>query len=862
MLSGDFVPHIIHGTDISYPLRPSLGGKNTGNIDIRGSLILQLMIRRGGESLASEALKDVVVVEVLRAKNVPGNGCRRIMFCVLRADGKELGRTLPASCISSVGGSICNSGNTGVSTGEKMSVEWEDQGHIFPLSLSPANGWSLPYRLSVEVWYQEAPSKTNKMEPHKALGVLDFKRPNTAVKVEVERGGEREDSPFLAGMVDLGPDDLIWSKPGQVSFPLLPPKSEHERTVESIETNSPLGEIPSIELRLTPKVGERWATQVMTAASTAKRVTMTNASGISKQTSKQVFSQGQVHSQGHGDSVDVLYMTNAEGSERTRRMPVSPGNPVPPAIFEDAIELVCASQPSCCPRGPTLAVAPFSDIGVKIGGNWVGPEVGLRHAIVAHRVDFTVIGSSNSTTEQAPAEDEIFLRGVAAETEGLLRKARALDMRNEQCRLALKHVESVCTNWSHQRLQSFSKTSKTDKVITAAPKMEKDNEDRSEETSIAGVKPTHKKTYRHKRHREEQEKPQNEGEFGFQQRLELGGAKDKRAYNDLFSKFLSALESTLPGVSMYVGLVQYGGQVIRFVASNRRSQMTGNVLKRGEGISFSCVGPQFLPHVMFPDGDSKICGSDPGRAVESLSPSQPVTIATSGVGRMLKGFHAKTGRFSGDGDASANSRMITIRERSKNKDVKAGNIFSTEESAVTVQKSFRGKLGRLHAQYLKKKLQQGVQKAAAPRILSQATQSKVKTPTRAVPRIFDYGGRVGWPFVCVPLVTKLGCSSIGILGFDTFDYIGKSQEKKLEPKALETMCKAARLLGETIDSDRKLRALSIISASAKNCSSTLVEVLDAAMLALTSAVVTSSKVEVWRIKPSKGSIYLLTKHAP
>lgn len=74
VLSGDFVPHLEHGAVVSRPLRPQRSQGSTSNLAARGSLSFQLMLRRGGESLASEFVRSAITVEVLAAKGLPPPG--------------------------------------------------------------------------------------------------------------------------------------------------------------------------------------------------------------------------------------------------------------------------------------------------------------------------------------------------------------------------------------------------------------------------------------------------------------------------------------------------------------------------------------------------------------------------------------------------------------------------------------------------------------------------------------------------------------------------------------------------------------------------------------------------------------------
>ena len=55
---------------------------------------------------------------------------------------------------------------------------------------------------------------------------------------------------------------------------------------------------------------------------------------------------------------------------------------------------------------------------------------------------------------------------------------------------------------------------------------------------------------------------------------------------------LRLAEPCLPGCSIWIGLLQPGGNELRYVAASRRSGMKGQRLRRGEGVSFqNCIDP-------------------------------------------------------------------------------------------------------------------------------------------------------------------------------------------------------------------------------------------------------------------------------
>lgn len=61
---------------------------------------------------------------------------------------------------------------------------------------------------------------------------------------------------------------------------------------------------------------------------------------------------------------------------------------------------------------------------------------------------------------------------------------------------------------------------------------------------------------------------------------------------ELLDTVLDMSDQCLPGCCSYVGLLQPGGDELLYVSCNARSNMRGNRLRRGQGISFQCVGPE------------------------------------------------------------------------------------------------------------------------------------------------------------------------------------------------------------------------------------------------------------------------------
>lgn len=671
--------------------------------------------------------------------------------------------------------------------GATDAVSWLGECQPFAITTSAEKGGGLPSQLVVEVWeIRERSDRDVELRPspegprscllgsHSRLKVKDTPRMSPCVQ--------------LLGTVSVTSDTLLSSPPSRCSLPLdvrvspggldgapvgtatasaddnaLTPG----RLVPAKDTNG-AGQ-PEIILRVTPQVGRHWASRAMEAAIAAKRAVSPTPS--SSATSSTTIAQGSWN-KGSCDSsgektTSVVFMTNAEGSARTWRAPVTPGNSIPRNVCGDILELTYASLPACSPQTPAVVVAPFSDVGVRLGNVWIGPPLAARHAIVAFRPTPPNDGQGRSndtllsaTATEPPQEDELFMRTIAAETEEILRRLRARDMRSEQRKFALSRVCDTCDRWSRKRNES--------PVTSVMGDHKKHQDGKSETTDL----PDDDAVY--------QDGDKTELDEGFASADdENNEGADGRAYGDLYRRFLGALEMALPGVSIYIGVLEGDGRAIRYVACTRTSSMVGKELERGEGISFSCVGPRYMPYVIFPPrrrGERCTTGSGPSAVYRKYAtPNLDTSTANTTLAR-------------------PNARSWITEQ-------------SPEEAAVELQRAFRGKLARDRLASLRefvlrnansKDKQKPTGKSPSSALLRRSAQkTNVPATTQsplAMPKMFDYDGRVGWPFVCIPLQGLSGSSSLGIIGMDTFEQMGSAERDggQPEPGVVQMVIEAGR----------------------------------------------------------------------
>ncbi|CAM9193761.1 unnamed protein product [Scytosiphon promiscuus] len=930
VLSGDFVPHLAHGKVVSRPLRPQRSHGSTSNLAARGSLIFQLWLRRGGESLASEFTHSAVTVEVLAAKGLPvlGSGFSRRWrqaFCVVKEDGTEIGRT-PPSDIGDHAGVVLGSqekdeddhhATTNISdqttTAERVfepgNVSWEEnQGdsNRFAMTLSPHQGGGLPLQLTVELWesvIDEADGSCDSISRRKDDQPPEHMLTSAAVRKKNEASPHLRQRTSIRriGTAKISPESLVLSTPGRLSLPIEPSHSDSKSTIgKSATTDSHIrtgdggrrtppsqqsgrnarqpkssektdedGALhPKLTIRVTPQVGVHWGRRVMTAAKAAKRVTATPEPPTASDSSAAAALPHQALSKDSDDDdadAHVVFMTNAEGSARTWRAPVTPGNSIPLTVYEDALELVFGSVPACCPRAPSLLVAPMSDVGVRLGKSWIGPRIAARHAIVAHRPRHQLQSSSvggggvgggegkgerlgsirssdgGDVVGEPPREDELFVRLVAAEAETLLRDMRARDMRAEQRRMALKRVREVCDAWSEARSKAASQqTGLVDDNV-----VEEEEERPQEQMRRDG------KIDASSGEKEEQRYTQNCGD-------RLG----ERAHGELYRGVLRAMEIALPGVSIYLGILENGAKSIRYVACTRQSSMAGKQLKRGEGVSFSCVGSRYAPYLVYPPRSSG--GSTQGHGRNNVGNTQRKEIFNKEKEeeQVKEGGRGKDPASSLDSEPTEGEVTDPVTTAGPTSSIgrKAPHTEkSVEEGVVSIQKLFRGKLGR-------DRLGHAQQEPSLARKESRGKsgRSASKKPVLQIPKVFDYEGRIGWPFVCVPLEGFLRSSSIGVLGLDTFEQMVESRNGHDRPEAgvVEMVTEAARALGNAICRDRRRCALNAVAQSCLSFKSSEIDVLVAAAKAVEDSIISSARVEVWKIDPSDGSLYVVTRRLP
>lgn len=553
--------------------------------------------------------------------------------------------------------------------------------------------------------------------------------------MENDTENSSESSHKIFGVVTIGADELLYSHQGRLSFPIQTiPGPNGETTSRALlgRKGSETFGSPEIVLRVTHQVGLRWGSRALAVAKAARH-SIIPRSVISQKGNDRAPT-----------SANVVYMTEGEESVRTRCTPVTPGDSIPLKGYDDAIELTFASLPPRCPKAAGIVVTPISDVGVRMGNAWIGPQVDARPTFVAYRTAHATSGTSRDVNvemasgvdDESPREDELFMRTVAAEAEGILRDFRAREMRAKQRQLALSRVRNICDHWS-------------------CAHFDLDEATQSGEGNYNG---------KHK------------------------NPECRRRYDFLYQGFLKALETALPGVSVYLGLLVDGGQTIRYIACTRASNMAGKELVRGEGVSFSCVGPRFASSVAYPP--SKANGSNEGgrgrRQAHQIDSSLPRTV------QMNDGLDEQVG----DTGASFTKSDLT-------KSVEPSSGLSPEQGIICAQSARRGMLSRnwLRRRQESSTLPDGAKSDVRSTVLhpnERRMKGRAATSSSpSIPKVFDLDGRVGWPFVCVPIVGFLGTTSIGIIGMDTFEEMERGRDTPSQPEAdlVQTVCEAARWVG-------------------------------------------------------------------
>ena len=84
---------------------------------------------------------------------------------------------------------------------------------------------------------------------------------------------------------------------------------------------------------------------------------------------------------------------------------------------------------------------------------------------------------------------------------------------------------------------------------------------------------------------------------------EMCASQSSADFTGLFKVLIGRLERCLPGSNIYIGLLQPGGNLIKYVASTVASRMKGQTLPRGRGVSFDCIGSGFKNGLVIHESD-------------------------------------------------------------------------------------------------------------------------------------------------------------------------------------------------------------------------------------------------------------------
>ena len=118
-----------------------------------------------------------------------------------------------------------------------------------------------------------------------------------------------------------------------------------------------------------------------------------------------------------------------------------------------------------------------------------------------------------------------------------------------------------------------------------------------------------------------------------------------------------------------------------------------------------------------------------------------------------------------------------------------------------------------------------------------------------------------FPFLCAPLINK-DCS-IGVIGIDTLNYVGKGRHDDAEPEegVLDFVKKVGLELGTAIDKKRKLEALSKLEGVVDNVFVKAEDVYIETLKVIANNVLTSSAAEIWHLNGRDWSLGVLASIA-
>lgn len=303
----------------------------------------------------------------------------------------------------------------------------------------------------------------------------------------------------------------------------------------------------------------------------------------------------------------------------------------------------------------------------------------------------------------------------------------------------------------------------------------------------------------------------------------------KPSGNEAKEAVLTEISKVLPGCRAYVGVLQSGGHALLYESATPNSAMKGRELRRGEGISLSCLDD--------PDGEIRVIQHREGNASRTdTGAPEPVSLQEA----------AKEG-----GPKPPNFRVGDVVEV----------WYASSWLPATVVRAWG------HQCYDVRYEQFRETEAGVPgwRIREVITLEHLDvklcwegSSEEDGSHDVDEGNRVNdrsskawpWPFVCAPL--RSAGNRVGVLGVDGWSDVelGRPDEVHPEKSVVKFIREAANLLAGALYTERRNRGLSALGKTLREQDTTQNGALEALLVLLRETITFRTRIDVLETRAS------------
>ncbi|CAM9191404.1 unnamed protein product, partial [Ectocarpus sp. 13 AM-2016] len=309
----------------------------------------------------------------------------------------------------------------------------------------------------------------------------------------------------------------------------------------------------------------------------------------------------------------------------------------------------------------------------------------------------------------------------------------------------------------------------------------------------------------------------------------------KPSGNEAKEAVLTEISKVLPGCRAYVGVLQSGGHALLYEAATANSAMKGRELRRGEGISLSCLDD--------PDGEIRVIQHREGTAsgMDTGAP-EPVSLqeAAKEVGPKPPNF--RVGDVVEVWYASSWLAATVVRVWGHQcYDVRYEQFRETEAGVPGWRMREVITLEHLDV----KLCWEGSSKQDGSHDVDGDSRASDRS-SKAWP----------WPFVCAPL--RSAGNRVGVLGVDGWSDVelGRPDEGHPEKSVVKFIREAASLLAGALYTERRSRGLSALGKTLREQDTTQNGALEALLVLLRETITFRTRIDVLETRASDpGAVY-------